>query len=234
MRASHLVFQTKIWQCARAKPVNKFTVPFSTSPKIRKKMSKKLSNEFIIRFDAAFDKHMESAFPINENATGAASQHWRHRCHQSAKIAARSIGMLLGDQAVQLVRVQLRAQMEDGDRFVDLGNPNDPPTAARRYSMHWAVRIGSSLYDPTALWQLRFVKTQLDLPPEPYFFAQDFFKISVPGPGGGFVVAYHGPRVKLFLDYKLILDPLPDDIVAMMLPDGLVRNHARKVVKIFA
>lgn len=60
-------------------------------------MSKKLSEEFIVRFDAALEKHMESAFPIDESATGAASQNWRHRCHQSAKIAARSLGMLLGD-----------------------------------------------------------------------------------------------------------------------------------------
>lgn len=123
--------------------------------------------------------------------------------------------------------------MEDGDRFVDLGNPNDPQTAARRYSVHWAIRIGSSLYDPTALWQRRFVKTPLDLPPMPYFFAQDFFKISVRGDDGGFGVAYQGQRGKLFLEYKLILDPLPDHIVAMMLPDGLARNHARKIVKLF-
>ena len=197
-------------------------------------MQKKLSNEFIARFDAALDKHMESSFPIDDSAMGAGSQNWRHRCHQSAKIAARAISMLLGDDVAKLVRVHVRAQMEDGERFVDLGNPSDPPSATRRYSMHWAVRIGSSLYDPTALWQLRRAKTPLDLPHEPYFFAQDFFKISVPSPDGGFAVAFHGPRAKLFLDYKIISEQLPDDIVAMSMPDGPARNHARKVVKLFA
>lgn len=196
-------------------------------------MSIKLSTNFIARFDVALDKHMVTAFPADPTATEIAARHWRNRCHQSAKIAARSIGMLIHSHLPEIVRVQLRAQMDGADRYVDLGNPNDPPSAARRYSMHWAVRIGSSLYDPTALWQLRSAKTPLSLPPEAYFFAHDFFKIAARSPDGGYTVAYTGPQAKLYLDYKLIPVPLPDDINAMMLSDGLARNHARKVTKLF-
>lgn len=195
-------------------------------------MPEKLSTDFIERFDMTLDKYMETAFAADPTATGVLAQPWRHRCHQSAKIAARSMGALLSCKT-QLVRVQLRAQMERADRYVDLGNPDDPPSAARRYSMHWAVRIGSSLYDPTALWQLRSAKTPLDLPPEPYFFAEDFFKIAAPSSDGGFTVTYIGTQEKLYLDYKLISVPLPVHIAAMMLPDRQVLSHARAVTKLF-
>jgi hypothetical protein len=195
-------------------------------------MAEKLSDDFIVRFDAALDNHMATAFAADPSTTGVLAQNWRHRCHQSAKIAARSIGILLNCKT-ELVRVQLRAMMDGSPQYVDLGNPDDPPTAARRYSMHWAVRIGSSLYDPTALWQLRSAKTPLSLPPYPYFFFEDFFKLAAPSPDGGLTVAFKGPEGKLYLDYKLIPVPLPPAIIAQMLPDGEVRRHAREVAKLF-
>ncbi len=108
-----------------------------------------------------------------------------------------------------------------------------PPTRANGYPMHWAVRIGATLYDPT-FWQLRNVRTPLSLPHEPYFFCVDFFKISARGDDGTQVVTYQSESGKLILGYRQVTEPIPLEAQSTLLPDGLVRKHARKIVSQFA
>ncbi|WP_176315786.1 hypothetical protein [Burkholderia vietnamiensis] len=90
-------------------------------------MANRLTTDFIERFDEVFSRYMAFTFYQATEATWRGDQRWRNHCHRAAKIAARALDTLLPNQSAEAVRVQLKARMEDGESYVDLGNPADPP-----------------------------------------------------------------------------------------------------------
>lgn len=177
--------------------------------------------EFIVKFDKVLDKYM----------LGFAGENWRTMCHQSAKIAAKSLLLLLPNLKIEMRRVELIAKMDGGNSFVHIGWLEDSNKIQGKFPAHFAVAIGSGLYDPT-FYQLRFAKTPLDLPDEPFFYFSEFFK--TPKDREGFRwLSERRPTGRLHIAYMMQSTPIPEEEKRKLMSDGIAKKHAKKVSDLF-
>lgn len=182
-----------------------------------------MENFTISRFDEAMDLYMSSVFGGN-NA-------WRGTCHRAAKIAAAALKEIFPNKLVQAVRVELLAYMDGGKSYAHFGWKGDSRVIEGQYPMHWAVRLGEDLYDPT-FWQLRKGQMALRLPATPYFFAKDWFQFARSGQmtdADGVTWVSDGAKPKLNVGYVVRDDELPPEVVACLMPDDVARLHGRIV-----
>lgn len=126
-----------------------------------------MHTDVIARFDRAMDLYMSARFGGNDA--------WRVGCHRAAKIAAEALSRIFPGTPVKAILVELLAYMDGGRSFRHIGWKDDDQVIPGSFPMHWAVQIGSDLYDP-CFWQLRKGNTPLQLPAEPYFFAENWFE----------------------------------------------------------
>jgi hypothetical protein len=192
----------------------------------------------ITRFDAALAQYMAITFDGGDSSTWPMLNHWRTKCHSGAKIAAFALRLLFPLEAPMLLRVEMKAKMAGSVRFVHTGWADDPNRFQGSYPMHWAVRVGKGLYDPT-FWQLRVTRTPLELPDEPFFFAPEFFKFASDPQyvdTEGFLWAQMqrpGSNQTLWVAYMMQPRPLPPEEEAILMSDGQARRHAERVVALF-
>lgn len=175
-------------------------------------------DETIEAFDYALDAHMLPAF-------GPA---WRSMCHQSAKVAAKALKLLYPALPVELKRVELLALMEGAGGFVHIGWADDPERIEGKIPAHFATTIGTGLYDPT-FHQLRGSKTPLDLPPQPYFYAERFL-VDAPTDRQG--IQWVGlPRSTGLLRVGYKMHPMLEPLVPMegVMSDSAAQAHATAV-----
>jgi hypothetical protein len=170
-------------------------------------------------FDFLMDRHMSENF----------GEEWRTMCHQSAKIAALALARLYPKTDIALSRVELIALMEGAPGFVHIGWADDPAAIPGKMPAHFAVKVGTGLYDPT-FWQLRFVKTPLNLPSEPYFYVPEFLA-KAPLDNDGFRwVGLERPTGMLRIAYKMQSILLPFDTSQGLMSEETAEAHAAAVV----
>jgi hypothetical protein len=181
-----------------------------------------VSPEYIEQFDKVFEQYMFDFAGIK----------WRTMCHQSAKIAAKSLQLLLPNIKIEMKRVELVAWMEGGKSFVHIGWLQDENIIEGKMPAHFAVIVGNSLYDPT-FYQLRLCKTPLDLPEENYFYYPDYFKLPKDENGFRWV---HDKRPSGMLHVAYMLQPAPlnlsEEDKKGLLSDNLAKKHANKIADI--
>lgn len=192
-----------------------------------------LDFQTVERFDRALSRHMEVAI-------GGGPEFWRTMCHQAARISARALHMLFPAEAIDVRRVELIGKMNSAQRFVHIGWSEDREVIDGKHPMHWAVHIGRGLYDPTGMHQLRMAKTPLRLPDVKFLFHPEMFDMARkadPNDAGGFGLAGIRPESEgddfLWIGYKLVDKPLPPDVEAGQMAEGLVRKHAKKVADLY-
>jgi hypothetical protein len=176
-----------------------------------------VSPEYIEKFDKLFEQYM---FDF-------AGPNWRTMCHQSAKIASKSLQLLFPQIKIKMRRVEVIAWMEGGKSFVHLGWLEDPEKIEGKMPAHFAVEIGKGLYDPT-FYQLRLCKTPLDLPDEPYFYYPKFKDLIKDSNGFRW---FHGDRPSgiLHIAYMFQDVPLPKEELEKLLSDKEAKHHGQKV-----
>lgn len=175
-------------------------------------------DEDIEAFDNALSGHMQQSF-------GPA---WRSMCHQSAKVAARALKLLYPALHVEMKRVELLAMMEGAGGFVHIGWADDPERIEGKIPAHFATTVGTGLYDPT-FHQLRNSKTPLDLPPQPYFYAERFLADAPTDRHGIQWVALPRSTGMLRVGYKV--HPMLEPLIPMegMMSDSTAQVHAAAV-----
>lgn len=182
-------------------------------------MSADLQDDKIAAFDRALDGYMS-------NEIGAA---WRGMCHQSAKVSAIALRQLYSHLPVELKRVELVALMEGAGRFVHIGWADDPAQIPGKIPAHFAVSVGSALYDPT-FHQLRSVKTPLELPDEPYFYAERFLVAAPMDPDGFRWVGLSRSKGTLRVGYKVHGNEHLNLPRQALMSDSQAHAHAAAVV----
>jgi hypothetical protein len=169
--------------------------------------------------DAALAAHMHKVFGVA----------WRSMCHQSAKVAQKALQRLYPAQSVQLLRVELVAMMDGAGSFVHIGWSEDEEKIPGKNPAHFAVRIGSALYDPTFA-QLKGARTPLDLPPTPYFFHTSFFE-QVENYATNFrMMAQKRPTGLLRVGYKMQPETLSAEILQTFMSDDVAERHAIELI----
>ena len=168
-------------------------------------------------FDTALAHYMAQEF----------GKDWRTQCHQSAKIAAYALRALHPDFHIEARRMELAAMMQGAGSYVHLGDANDPPMAEGKVPMHYAVVVGTGIYDPT-FWQLSRCATPLDLPEVPYFYVDRCLEIT-PDDSGFRWVGLRRPTGLLGVGYKLQDIPLPGPILAKLMTEELAHQHGARV-----
>ena len=184
---------------------------------------KAVTPRFVTQFDGILDQYL-SAFH---------GPSWRTMCHQSAKVAAKALNAVPVKHGASLCRVEMAVMMKNAQGFVHIGDPDDERIDGK-VPMHFVVRIGDAAYDPT-FWQLRFVKTPLDLPQKPFFFAPNVWGADAPEDSRGFRwSAVDRPTGTLLVGYKLQPAPLPLDVSQPFMPDDVADKHARQLHALWA
>lgn len=157
---------------------------------------------------------------------------WRTRCHQSAKIAARALRLLLPSMPAEMRRVELAGYMDYGKgeterRMVHVGWINDPaPLRPGQIRGHFAVIIGDAVYDPT-FSQLGMLTTPIELP-APYFYAKGV--LTAPRGFEGFHWGVDTvPSGRIWVGYKLQPAPLDQASLRGLMTDCAAKPHARRV-----
>lgn len=176
-----------------------------------------LSPEYIMDFDKKFEQYM----------LDFAGSKWRTMCHQSAKIASKSLQLLFPDSKIQMRRVETIAWMEGGKSFVHIGWLKDTNKINGKMPAHFAVAIEKGLYDPT-FEQLKFCKTPLDLPDIPYFYNPEFANIVIDKNGFRWS-SVDRPLGILHVGYMFQDAPLPKTELDFLLSNELAQKHAEKV-----
>jgi hypothetical protein len=176
-----------------------------------------VSSEYMEKFDQLYEQYM---FDF-------AGSKWRTMCHQSAKIASRSLQLLFPNIKIKMRRVELIAWMEGGKSFVHIGWLEDPNKIEGKMPAHFAVEVGKGLYDPT-FYQLRLCKTPLDLPEDSYFYYSEFAKLNMDKNGFRW---FHGNRPSgvLHIGYMFQDALLPKEELTHLLSDGEARKHGEKI-----
>ncbi len=175
------------------------------------------AHDTLASLDAALATYMSERY----------GEEWRTMCHQSAKVATLALRKRFPRAGAELVRVELLALMKDSTRGVHIGSPDDTPKPGK-YPMHWAVRMGSALYDPT-FCQLQRSPTPLDLPETPFFYAPELLAAEHLVRGFYWAVCDR-PTGQLQVGYKLQPAALPSEALAQLMPEGLAKRHADRVV----
>lgn len=194
--------------------------------------------DVMTKFDSSLAQYMAITFDGATVDTWPMLNHWRTKCHLSAKVAANALRILFPQEKAALLRVEMKAKMAGDPRFVHTGWVDDPNRFAGKYPMHWAVRVGRGLYDPT-FWQLCMTRTPLELPDEPFFFAPQFFDFaSDPAFVGedGFLWAQMqrpGSSAVLRVAYMVQPRPLPPEEQALLMSDSQARRHGENVAALF-
>ena len=165
-------------------------------------------------FDRVFAHYMQQTF-------GAA---WRTQCHQTSKIAAYALRIVYTGCEARAQRVELVAMMEGAQACVHIGAVDDSTVIEGKVPMHFAVVINNGIYDPT-FSQLALCKTPLDLPPEPYFFADRCLDFIQPNEEGIYWMGTRRPSGLLGIGYKLVDAPLAPHIAADLMPEEVARRH---------